>query len=388
VIRSFHLPDLAATEALAAAVARHLAPGDSLGLEGPLGAGKTAFARALITARLPRPEEVPSPTYTLVQTYELGDAELWHADLYRLAGASEIDELGLDEAFATAITLVEWPDRLGPHRPARRLDPRPRLRPGLRRRPHRHPHRHRPRLGLARNPRAMTGQPAVSHPVMILAAGLGTRMGALTADRPKPLLPVAGRPLIDHALALARAIGPPRIVVNTHAHAGQIAAHLARTAPDVLISHEPRLLDTGGGLKHALPLLAASPVLTLNADALFAPPNPLEALAAAWDPDRMDALLALVPREAARAHPGPGDFFRDDAGRLTHRGTAASAPFVFTGAQILATAPLAAHARGHLPPLDPLEDPHPRGRLAGLVLPGPFVDAGTPAGLAEAEALA
>jgi tRNA threonylcarbamoyladenosine biosynthesis protein TsaE len=122
VRRSFHLPDLAATEALAAALARHLAPGDTLGLEGPLGAGKTAFARALIAARLPRPEEIPSPTYTLVQTYDLGDAELWHADLYRLAGASELAELGLDEAFATAITLVEWPDRLGPRRPARRLD--------------------------------------------------------------------------------------------------------------------------------------------------------------------------------------------------------------------------------------------------------------------------
>jgi N-acetyl-alpha-D-muramate 1-phosphate uridylyltransferase len=223
---------------------------------------------------------------------------------------------------------------------------------------------------------------------MILAAGLGTRMGALTADRPKPLLPVAGRPLIDHALALARATRPPRIVVNAHAHAGLLAAHLARTAPDVVISREPRLLDTGGGIKHALPLLAASPVLALNADALFAPPNPLEALTAAWDPDTMDALLALVPREAARAHPGPGDFFRDDAGRLTHRGTALSAPYVFTGAQILATAQLAAIPQDTFPLWTLWKTLIPRGRLAGLVLPGPFVDAGTPAGLAEAEALA
>ena len=97
--------------------------------------------------------------------------------------------------------------------------------------------------------------------VMIFAAGLGTRMGALTRDRPKPLIPVGGRPLLDHALALARAAGIPRIVVNTHAHPDQMHAHLARVAPDALISHEPELLETGGGLKRALPLLGAGPVL-------------------------------------------------------------------------------------------------------------------------------
>jgi tRNA threonylcarbamoyladenosine biosynthesis protein TsaE len=124
VTDTIELPDLAATEALAAAIAPRLRPGDTLALEGPLGAGKTAFARALIAARLAalgRAEEIPSPSYTLVQTYDLGPVELWHADLYRLGDASELAELGLDEAFATAITLVEWPDRLGPLRPARRL---------------------------------------------------------------------------------------------------------------------------------------------------------------------------------------------------------------------------------------------------------------------------
>ena len=96
---------------------------------------------------------------------------------------------------------------------------------------------------------------------MIFAAGLGTRMGALTRDRPKPLIEVAGRPLIDHALALVRAAGIPRIVVNTHAHAEQMRAHLARVAPEALVSHEPELLETGGGLKRALPLLGAGPGL-------------------------------------------------------------------------------------------------------------------------------
>ncbi len=123
--RTIELSTLAETEALARGMAPHLRAGDAVGLSGPLGAGKTAFARALIGARLAalgRAEEVPSPSYTLVQTYDLDDVELWHADLYRLSDASELAELGLEDAFATAITFVEWPERLGRLRPARRLD--------------------------------------------------------------------------------------------------------------------------------------------------------------------------------------------------------------------------------------------------------------------------
>ena len=107
-----HLPDPGATEALARRLAPGLVPGDTLLLAGPIGAGKTHFTRALIRARMRREEEVPSPTYTLVQTYDDGEAEIWHADLYRLGDAGEIAELGLDDAFETAICLVEWPDRL------------------------------------------------------------------------------------------------------------------------------------------------------------------------------------------------------------------------------------------------------------------------------------
>lgn len=107
-----------ATAAVARALARHLRPGDTVLLEGRIGAGKTHFARALIDALLDAPEDIPSPTYTLVQSYEGRPGEIWHADLYRLTDPSELEELGLLAAFDDAICVVEWPDRLGPDRPA------------------------------------------------------------------------------------------------------------------------------------------------------------------------------------------------------------------------------------------------------------------------------
>lgn len=119
------LEDAEATTRLAVAIAPHLKQGDTVALIGDLGAGKSHFARALITARLAaegRHEDIPSPTYTLVQTYEVKSAAIWHADLYRLGDCGEVAELGLDEAFASAICLVEWADRLGPALPERRLD--------------------------------------------------------------------------------------------------------------------------------------------------------------------------------------------------------------------------------------------------------------------------
>ena len=108
------LADDAATDRLGAWLAPRLQPGDCLLLEGPIGAGKSHLARAIIRARLGRMEDVPSPTFTLVQSYEAEGVDIWHADLYRLGHPDEALELGLDEAFARAITLIEWPERLGP----------------------------------------------------------------------------------------------------------------------------------------------------------------------------------------------------------------------------------------------------------------------------------
>ncbi|WP_392336593.1 tRNA (adenosine(37)-N6)-threonylcarbamoyltransferase complex ATPase subunit type 1 TsaE [Loktanella salsilacus] len=112
------LADADATAAMAGHIAMALGPGDTLLLQGDIGAGKTTFARALIRARLKSPkEDVPSPTFTLVQTYDAGDLEIWHCDLYRLTDPQEVLELGLDDAFIGAICLIEWPDRLGPDLP-------------------------------------------------------------------------------------------------------------------------------------------------------------------------------------------------------------------------------------------------------------------------------
>jgi tRNA threonylcarbamoyladenosine biosynthesis protein TsaE len=121
------LDDIAATEALGRSLAGALGRGDVVALAGPLGAGKTMLARSIIRARaeqagVPPPDEVPSPTYTLVQIYDIAPAPVWHLDLYRIERPEDALELAVDEAFASAVSLIEWPDRLGPFLPAERLD--------------------------------------------------------------------------------------------------------------------------------------------------------------------------------------------------------------------------------------------------------------------------
>lgn len=215
--------------------------------------------------------------------------------------------------------------------------------------------------------------------VMVYAAGFGTRMKALTRDIPKPMIPVAGRPLIDHTLDLARAVQPERIVVNTHYKAKILQDHLA--AQDVLISDEqPDILDTGGGLRHALPLLGRDPVYTSNSDAIWAGPNPFEMLHDAWDPARMDGLMLCVPLARAVGRQGGGDFAADTAGCISWGGD-----LVWGGVQILKTDKLrdieetAFSTRLLWTPM--IE----KGRLIAIEYPGHWCDVGHPEGIALAE---
>ncbi|WP_095587827.1 nucleotidyltransferase family protein [Actibacterium ureilyticum] len=215
--------------------------------------------------------------------------------------------------------------------------------------------------------------------LMMFAAGFGTRMGPLTRDTPKPLIKVAGKPLLQHALDIVDRADLSTVVVNTHYHGNQIAAYL-RDRPVTISDESPALLDTGGGLKQALPHLGMDPVFTMNTDAVWSGDNPLAQLARAWDPDKMDALLLLVPRENAIGHTGAGDFTLSPGGRL-NRGPG----HVYTGVQILRTEGLATIA-------DPIfslnllwDSMLVDERIFGVVHQGQWCDVGHPQGITLAE---
>ncbi|QGY00163.1 nucleotidyltransferase family protein [Roseovarius faecimaris] len=215
--------------------------------------------------------------------------------------------------------------------------------------------------------------------VMLFAAGFGTRMGALTADRPKPLIEVAGKPLIDHALALIEGYGATRIVANLHYKPDMLEQHLAGTG--VLFSHEtPDILETGGGLRAALPLLGEGPHFTMNTDAVWRGPNPLTHLARLWHPGQMDALLLCVPPAQAVGHKGGGDFVLGDAGRIT-RGPG----LIYTGVQIIKP-DLLHEIEDRVFSLNMVWDKMlSQGRLFGAEYPGHWCDVGHPGGIALAE---
>jgi MurNAc alpha-1-phosphate uridylyltransferase len=226
----------------------------------------------------------------------------------------------------------------------------------------------------------------VSFPCLILAAGFGTRMGALTRDRPKPLIEVAGRPLVAHALAAAREAGADPIAVNGHYHAEALRDWLAAHAPDAIFLHEtPEILDSGGAIRNAREVLGPGPIFTLNADAVWDGPAPLRRLAEAWAPGRMDALLALVPRAQAVGRQGAGDFALAENGRLGWDRSDAGA--IYTGAQLIATERIAARPERAFPLRDVWQAMMDEGRLHGLTHPGRWADVGHPGGIAAAEAM-
>jgi N-acetyl-alpha-D-muramate 1-phosphate uridylyltransferase len=175
---------------------------------------------------------------------------------------------------------------------------------------------------------------------MIMAAGKGTRMMPLTADRPKPLIEVAGTTLLDHVLDQLRDAGIGEIVVNVHYLADQIEAHLEAKATDfaVTVSDERGLLrDTGGGLVQALPLIGSDPFFCVNADNWWVDDggNALIDMARVWDQTRMDVLMLVVPFERAGNSRGQGDFDMDSEGRLSREGPQRPRPLVWTGIQLL-----------------------------------------------------
>lgn len=216
--------------------------------------------------------------------------------------------------------------------------------------------------------------------VMLFAAGFGTRMGALTATRPKPLISVADKPLIDHALALTTGL---RRVVNTHYLAEQIVAHLA--GQDVALSYEhPEILETGGGLKAALPLLGDGPVYTLNTDAVWAGPNPLDILRKGWQGAQMSALLLLAPlmRTHGRQGAARGDFSLGDDGRLMRGGD-----LLYLGAQIIDPSGVATNPETAFSLNMEWDRLIAQGRAFGVIYPGEWCDVGHPGGIAIAEAL-
>lgn len=225
---------------------------------------------------------------------------------------------------------------------------------------------------------------------MVMAAGLGTRMRPLTNDRPKPMVQVAGKPLIDHSLDKLREAGVSNVVVNVHYLPEMVEQHLAAHAKDlnIAISDERKLLmETGGGLVQAQPLLAEDPFYCINSDNIWTDftGNSLDKLAQAWDGDKMDGLLLLVAHENAHNHKGPGDFFLD-GDLLRRRGDSDSAPYIYTGIQLLS----------HNLLRDPVSGPFStnifwnraiqENRLFGMVHDGDWFDIGSPEAIAPTEA--
>jgi MurNAc alpha-1-phosphate uridylyltransferase len=190
---------------------------------------------------------------------------------------------------------------------------------------------------LALRPDQVAGVPEVA---MVMAAGLGKRMRPLTATRPKPLVEVAGKALLDHALDRLKAAGVKKAVVNVHYLPDLLEAHLRSRVRgiEIAISDErDLLLETGGGLVKALPLIDANPFLVVNSDNLWVdgPVDTLRQLATMWDDKRMDALLLLVPLARANCHEGQGDFHLSPSGVVRRKKPGTAAPFVYTGIQML-----------------------------------------------------
>lgn len=225
---------------------------------------------------------------------------------------------------------------------------------------------------------------------LVLAAGLGKRMRPLTASRPKPLIEVAGKALLDHLLERLRTAGVEKIVVNVHYLADAVEAHLAKKSHglDVTISDERGLLlETGGGMVKAAPLIDCDPFLAVNSDTLWidGPADTLKLLASHWDGEKMDALLLLVPHARAENHRGLGDFHMGRSGRLRRREKSHVAPFVYTGVQIVSKRLLEDAPDGPFSINLMWDRAIRQGRCFGAVHQGLWFDVGTPPAIKATE---
>ena len=228
---------------------------------------------------------------------------------------------------------------------------------------------------------------------IILAAGLGTRMAPLTVTTPKPLIKLAGKPLIDHAIDRLVSGGINFIVVNVHYKADQLIEHLKRRRAqqeglEIVISDETEeLLDTGAGVFKALPHFKGEPFFTYNSDSLWVEGmgSTLARMQSRWNPETMDALMLLAPCATAIGYDGRGDFEMDAWGRLTRRPEMNIAPFVWTGVQIVQASLFTDAPQGRFSINRQWDRSMKAGRLWGARLDGVWIHVGTPQGLKDAE---
>jgi N-acetyl-alpha-D-muramate 1-phosphate uridylyltransferase len=234
----------------------------------------------------------------------------------------------------------------------------------------------------------MTAAPAPVR-AMVLAAGKGLRLRPITLSRPKPLVEVGGQTMLDGVLDRLAAAGVAEAVVNAHYLGQMIESHLqGRTRPRIHLSHEEALLETGGGVKKALPLLGEEPFFVINGDILWRDGKvpALRRLAEAWDGARMDALLLLQPTATAVGYEGLGDFVMDQLGRLRRREEGEVAPFLFAGLQILSPGLFAGTPDGPFSLNLIYDRALAAGRLYGLRHDGAWYHVGTPEDLQRVEA--
>lgn len=235
----------------------------------------------------------------------------------------------------------------------------------------------------------MSETPAITR-AFVLAAGLGKRMRPVTATVPKPLVEVAGKALLDHALDRAAEAGIGTAVVNVHYLPDLIEAHLARRmgGPEILISDEREaLLETGGGIRKALALIGDGAFVVLNSDSFWleGPAPNLGRLIATWDEARMDCLLLVAPTATSLGYEGAGDFAMDADGRLERRGEREVAPFIYAGVAILKPGLFAGTPEGAFSLNRLFDTAIGDGRLFGMRLDGQWLHVGTPHAIRAAE---